>query len=115
MRPYHARILGVLIPPQRVLRDVPPHPAQVVLVPDDVFVVVPLPNWNAGRVPNFVDALGGYRLERPDQAPDGFAGSIACRGGSRTAPTNIADDHDALEMVRHHHVLVQVDVFISLR
>ena len=35
---------------------------QVGFVPDDVFIIIPVPDRKAGRFTHFVDAFGGNRI-----------------------------------------------------
>src|SRR4030042_334729 len=119
MRPYirFAHVDGVfaiLAPARRVVSDVPPDGVQFVFVPDDVFVVVALPDGQPRSAPHFVDAFGGNGLKRAHQPAQGLSFRSVCRGGSRTAPTRIANDNDAVKMIRHHHVLIKLDEIIPV-
>ena len=44
-RPYRIRVFFVLVPAQRVVYDIIPYFVQAVFVPDDVFVIIALPEF----------------------------------------------------------------------
>jgi len=50
-RPYECRIVVISVPSRRIVRDIFADLVQVVFVPDDVFIIVALPEMYAGGVP----------------------------------------------------------------
>jgi len=61
------RVLTIHGPARRVIQDVLADPIQGVLIADDVFVVVALPDRRAGSTPRGVDALRRRGLEPRDE------------------------------------------------
>src|SRR5688500_1631712 len=53
-------------PVLRIVLDIFPNPFQFLIVVDDVFVVIALPDGFFGRAANFVDAFCRHRLECAD-------------------------------------------------
>ena len=72
---------------------------------DDALVEIALPEQLTGCALDKIKLLCGNGLERSYQAPQWFA---HCRGGSRTAPTCISDGDDAVQVVWHYHVFIQL-------
>jgi hypothetical protein len=70
-RRFPAWILLVLRPFGRILRNVTTDPNELFLVADDVFVVVALPEGDAGGIAEKVDVFGCGGFERPNDGCDG--------------------------------------------
>jgi len=61
-----AWILLINRPPQWVILDVFSDPVKIGVVSDDVFIIIPLPDRDALRLPHQVDCLGRLHLESSD-------------------------------------------------
>ena len=116
-------VFAIERPLLRVVDDVLAEGVELALIPDDLFLVVPLPEMSARGIPQLVDPFGRYRLERADQAAQRLSSRPhvpCCRGGSRTAlalrtaPVIIMDDDNPMQMVGHHHPRIQRNVRVLL-
>ena len=65
-------IIFILPPPRRIPCDVRPDFIHVGLVPNDMFVIIPLPDGNAGGAAHGVDAFGDGGFERTHDGTNGM-------------------------------------------
>ena len=61
------RVLVILMPVQRVGQNVVAYRLEVILVANDVFVIIALPDGGAWRATMFVNTLGDGGFVSPDE------------------------------------------------
>ena len=99
------RVILILSPSRRIIQDILADAVQIVLVADNVFVIISLPDGRALGLSHIVNAFGAGRFEGTNDGWDGidgrFSKTFARRGTARRAPT--IDNNNAMQMVRHDH------------
>jgi hypothetical protein len=63
------RVLSIQVPGEWIVGDVSANPKEVLVIADDVLVVVPLPDREAGDKARLMGASGRDRLEVLDDGP----------------------------------------------
>ena len=120
MRPY------VLAPAARVVLDIRVDSVVIVVVPDDMFIVVALPDLGSRRVAESIDAARSGTLERTHKRPkcarcSACWASSACWAGRRRGAQQRAlsgriamrpymsfdNRHNAVDVIGHHEERVQ--------
>ena len=82
-----ALIFLVFVPSRRIIDNIFQNAIKFGFIPDDMFVIISLPDGHSMRTAQCVDAFGWYGLERTNQPSQWFLCCGFRRGGSRTAPT----------------------------
>ncbi len=67
---YSGGIFFVVVPAQGIVQDVFVNPLVVFVVPQDVFVIIPLPDGSSGGVAQGVDAAGDGGLVASDEGAE---------------------------------------------